>query len=153
MRHDFEMGKISQIVKMAWQVAKSAEGQLGPKPVSRVMREHRQFFEALRSQGAGWSDIARLLRNAGLEGRNGEPVSADVLRSLWSRVAGREAQGGTLKRPAGQMAALPAERLGTRRKMTSTVGKLSDTGDRPSISEQIERAARIRGGISRSVDE
>lgn len=78
----------------AWskRFAKELLGPLGTKPLLRAFMQNLDGFEALRSSGATWPQIGRLLSSAGVVGKRGQFLEPAQIRATFAE-AKRRARG------------------------------------------------------------
>lgn len=61
-------------------------------PLDRVLAQHLDMFDALRTKGLTWQAIANVLSRAGACRRDGRPISHDQLRADVPRLRRKHAQ-------------------------------------------------------------
>lgn len=146
-------------------LADNFRGPLGPIPLDRAVRRHRDLFEEFRDEGFTWSQIARALAAAGIRRADGSSFSADRLRGAVSRQMKVKASAST-NRPRENAIPLrtPEEQAPSESRTTKTAqpkpgsreaAPVKPSGaqkpDRPmaiagSIQDKLARVAKLRGG-------
>ena len=129
----------------------AVEGVLGPRSLQRVVREELTFFTELRAAGASWDQITALLKDEGLRSRRGEPVSADVLRTLVSRAIRQipSSPPSPRRRDAGgstNSASVTAKPDQSHEAVKATKPAGLDANQRNEVTNRIRRAATLRSG-------
>lgn len=120
-------------------------------PLERVLRRHRAAFTAVLATGRTWPQIARALTDAGARHKQGQPMDAKQLRTVYGRTASRpamreaaDADGrGAPTGIAPTTTQKPARATITERRLSPPVGS-------PSSSLRIEETAseRVRARLA-----
>lgn len=77
----------------------------GRMELSKLVASHLEWFEAAERRGLRWPDMIRALAAAGINGRNGKPLSVGTLSStVWRK----RVQAGMAKASAGPRLVSPA---------------------------------------------
>jgi len=147
--------------------ADNFKGPLGPIPLDRAVRRHRDLFEEFRDEGFTWSQIARALAAAGIRRADGSSFSADRLRGAVSRqmkVKASASTGRFAENTTPLRTAVRAEQTSSKSRTAKTAqpepGSREATHvkpsgaqrpDRPtvvarSIQDKLARVAKLRGG-------
>lgn len=75
-----------EALKKAKIFADELQGIFGQLPMERVVANHIGFFNALRSAGITWPQIAKLMKSTEVRRKDGSPVPPEQWRAMISRV-------------------------------------------------------------------
>ncbi|MBC9880065.1 hypothetical protein G8O24_22290 [Bradyrhizobium sp. INPA01-394B] len=129
----------------------------GRMELSKLVAAHLDWFEAADRRGLKWPDMIRALAAAGINGRNGMPLSVGTLSStVWRKRAEAEvakaSAGPRLVSPAASSALMEPAR--TASPIAATLPQRSKRADAPSVKEsaQVKRkkTAASNEEVSRS---
>ncbi len=74
----------------AAEFAATRQGPAGPLKLQRHVGNHLALFEALIAAGATWTQIARLMAEVGVVGKNSAAISAESWRTMVARAIARK---------------------------------------------------------------
>lgn len=134
------MRNLRSLHRQARDVVMTARGPLGVLCTQQVIAEHIAFFEALRSTGASWQQIAEFMAGLGLRSRKGDVVTAGVLKVLYARAV--SGSGPVARKVRAKTSGKASVESGARIEATSS--RLRTSQGVGSVTDIIERAVRIR---------
>lgn len=74
-----------QAKKWAEKFAIDLRGPIGQKPIAGIMSKHIQKFSELRRQDVSWVQIACLMKEYDIVGKNGKTIEASQWRAMFSQ--------------------------------------------------------------------